>query len=67
MKDKPHLVRQLVAEFSGSLILVLTAISPIILGVNVFGADVAMAVLMDAVAVGLVLFVLIETLGQAVE
>jgi len=55
--------RQLLAEFIGSLILVFTAISPIILGFNVLESGVALAVLMDGVAVGLVLFVLIETLG----
>ena len=63
MKDQHQLGRQLTAEFLGSLILVFTAISPVILGFNVFEAGVAMAVLMDAIAVGFVLFVLIETLG----
>jgi glycerol uptake facilitator-like aquaporin len=57
------LKRQLVAEFLGSLILVFTAISPIILGLRVLQADLAIAVLMDAIAVGFVLFVLIETFG----
>ena len=61
--NKYHLRQQLAAEFLGSLLLVFTAISPIILGVNVLGADIAIAVLMDAIAVGFVLFVLIETLG----
>ncbi len=55
--------QRLVAEFLGSLILVFTAISPIILGYNVLGSSIAIAVLMDAIAVGFVLFVLIETLG----
>ena len=63
MTDSNNLGRRLVAEFLGSLILVFTAISPTILGFNVFGSGVAMAVLMDAIAVGFVLFVLIETLG----
>lgn len=58
-----HLVRQLTAEFLGSLLLVFTAISPIILGFNVLDAGIAIAVLMDAIAVGFVLFVLIETFG----
>ena len=55
--------QRLAAEFLGSLLLTFTAISPVILGCNVLGASIAIAVLMDAVAVGLVLFVLIETLG----
>lgn len=63
MTDRNHLARQLTAEFLGSLLLVFTAISPIILGFNVLDAGIATAVLMDAIAVGFVLFVLIETLG----
>ncbi len=55
--------RKLLAEFIGSLILVFTAISPVILGYNVLGSSIAIAVLMDALAVGFVLFVLIETFG----
>ena len=58
-----QLGRQLAAEFFGSLILVFTAISPIILGFNVLDTGIGLAVLMDAIAVGFVLFVLIETLG----
>jgi len=52
--------RRLFAEFLGSLLLVFVAISPTILGYNVLGASIAIAVLMDAIAVGFVLFVLIE-------
>ncbi|HFC11516.1 MAG TPA: hypothetical protein ENJ56_01635, partial [Anaerolineae bacterium] len=63
MTKNNTLNRQISAEFLGSLILVFTAISPIILGFNVLGASIAVAVLMDAIAVGFVLFVLIETLG----
>ena len=63
MTDNQQLGRQLSAEFFGSLILVFTAISPIILGYNVLDTGIGLAVLMDAVAVGFVLFVLIETLG----
>lgn len=61
--NKQQLNRQLTAEFLGSLLLVFTAISPIILGFNVLDTGIGLAVLMDAVAVGFVLFVLIETLG----
>ncbi|MCP4184285.1 MAG: aquaporin, partial [Hyphomicrobiales bacterium] len=63
MTKTNNLNRKLLAEFLGSLILVGTAVSPIILGVNVLNSGIALAVLMDAIAVGLVLFVLIETLG----
>ncbi len=63
MTSNQQLGRQLAAEFFGSLILVFTAISPIILGYNVLGTSIGLAVLMDAIAVGFVLFVLIETLG----
>ena len=61
--NKQQLNRALTAEFLGSLLLVFTAISPIILGFNVLDAGIGLAVLMDALAVGFVLFVLIETLG----
>ena len=63
MTNKQQLGRQLAAEFFGSLILVFTAISPIILGYNVLNSGIGLAVLMDAIAVAFVLFVLIETLG----
>jgi glycerol uptake facilitator-like aquaporin len=52
--------QRLLAEYLGSLVLVVAAISPIILGYHVLGGSLALAVLMDAVAVGFVLFVLIE-------
>lgn len=54
---------KLLAEFIGSHLLVVAAISPTILGYNVLGASIPFTVFMDAVAVGLILFVLIETLG----
>jgi glycerol uptake facilitator-like aquaporin len=57
------LSRRLTAEFLGSLILTMTAISPTILGYNVLGAGIPLTVLMDAIAVGFVLFMLIEALG----
>ena len=60
---RPNLFQKLSAEYLGSLILVFTAISPTILCYQVLGGSVAMAVLMDGIAVGLVLFVLIEILG----
>ena len=63
MTEKFSLQQKLLAEFIGSLILVFTAISPVILGFNVLKSGVAVAVLFDALAVGFVLFVLIETLG----
>jgi glycerol uptake facilitator-like aquaporin len=54
---------KLVAEFLGSLFLVVAAISPTILGYNVLKAGIPLSVFMDAVAVGFVLFALIEALG----
>jgi glycerol uptake facilitator-like aquaporin len=62
-QDRYTLGQRLFAEFLGSLILVYTAISPTILGYNVFKSGVAIAVVMDAIAVWLVLFVLISILG----
>ncbi len=56
------LPQRLAAEGLGSLLLTVTAISPIILARQVLGAPLALAVLMDALAVGFVLFVLIEIL-----
>lgn len=61
--EHTSLSRKLTAEFLGSLILVFTAISPTILGYQVLGGTVALAVLMDGIAVGLVLFVLTEIFG----
>jgi glycerol uptake facilitator-like aquaporin len=58
-----RLGRRLLAEFIGTMILVVAAISPTILAIDVLGADPALAVLMDAVAVGFVLIALIEMLG----
>ncbi len=63
MNDSRVIGRQAAAEFFGSMILVVTAIAPIVLGYNVLEAGIGVAVLMDAIAVGFVLFVLIETLG----
>ena len=60
MVTENSMSRRLFAEFLGSLLLVFVAISPTILGYNVLGASIPMAVLMDAIAVGFVLFVLIE-------
>jgi glycerol uptake facilitator-like aquaporin len=62
-QDRYTVGQRLFAEFLGSLLLVYTAISPTILGFNVFKSGVAIAVVMDAIAVWLVLFVLITVLG----
>ena len=62
MVEENSMVRRLFAEFLGSLLLVFTAISPIILGFNVLESGIAIAVVMDALAVGFVLCVLIEIL-----
>jgi glycerol uptake facilitator-like aquaporin len=52
-----------VCEFLGSMFLVIAAVAPMILFVEVFKTDIAIAVLADAIAVGFVLFALIEIFG----
>jgi len=61
--EKSEVGRKLLAEFVGSAILVVAAISPTILAYNVLQAALPLAVLFDAIAVAFVLFMLIETLG----
>lgn len=51
------------AEFIGSMFLIIAAISSAILPFNVLGAGLALSVFMNAIAVALVLFALIEALG----
>ena len=51
------------AEFLGSLFLVMAAISPIILFHQTLQSSIGLAVLADAVAVGWILFALIEIFG----
>jgi glycerol uptake facilitator-like aquaporin len=55
--------QSMIAEFVGSMFLVIAAISPGILGMDVLGAGLALSVLLNAIAVGFVLFALIETFG----
>lgn len=55
--------KRLLSEFIGSHFLTMTAISATILAHDVLGAGMALTVLTDALAVGFVLFALIETLG----
>ena len=62
-----RIYQRLLAEYIGSLVLVVAAIGPIILAHHVLNASVALAVLMDAIAVGFVLFVLIEIFGPISE
>jgi len=57
---QPPRSSKLLCEFTGSFFLVLAAISPIILFNDIFNSGIALAVLADAIAVGFVLFVLIE-------
>ena len=52
-----------ICEFIGSMFLVIAAISPIILFTEVLKVDISIAVLADAIAVGFVLFALIEIFG----
>jgi glycerol uptake facilitator-like aquaporin len=51
---------RIVCEFIGSMFLVIAAIAPIILFNNVLKTGIGIAILADAIAVGFVLFVLIE-------
>lgn len=60
----PTLKQNLLAEFVGSMFLVIAAIGSTILAYDVFGADLALAVLMNAIAVAFVLFALIESFGS---
>lgn len=50
-------------EFIGSMFLVIAAVSPMILFLEVFESSLALALLADALAVGFVLFALIEIFG----
>ena len=50
-------------NFDRSMFLVIAAISPTILGYNILHAGVPMSVLYDGIAVGFMLFALIEALG----
>ena len=50
-------------EFIGSMFLVIAAVSPMILFLEVLGSSLAVAVVADAFAVGFVLFALIEMFG----
>lgn len=52
-----------ICEFIGSMFLVIAAIAPIILFVNILDAPIYLAVIADAMAVGFVLFALIEIFG----
>ncbi len=54
---------QIACEYIGSLFLVMAAISPIILFNRVLDSGIALAVLANALAVGFVLFALIEMFG----
>lgn len=55
--------RELLAELLGSMVLVVAAVSPTILAYDILGSSVQLAVLYDGVAVGCVLFALVESLG----
>jgi glycerol uptake facilitator-like aquaporin len=61
---KTSLIEQLhLCEFLGSMFLVIAAVSPIILFTQVLGANIAIAVLADGIAVAFILFALIEIFG----
>lgn len=63
--EKYSLYSRLTTEFLGSMFLVMAAISPIILfnEGELMGADISIAVIADALAVGFILFALIEMFG----
>jgi len=61
-KEKP-IFPELLAEFLGSMVLVMTAISPIILFHSVLDSPINVAVIADAIAVAFVLCALIEVFG----
>jgi glycerol uptake facilitator-like aquaporin len=52
-----------ICEFIGSMFLVIAAIAPMILFTEIINAPVYIAIIADALAVGFVLFALIETFG----
>jgi len=60
MTKNTPLPSRLLAEFIGSMFLVMAAISPIILFREILGAPLAIAVLADAIAVAFVLYALID-------
>ena len=62
-QTKYTIISQILSEYLGSLFLVMAAISPIILFHQVLKAGIGMAVLADALAVGFILFALIEVFG----
>jgi glycerol uptake facilitator-like aquaporin len=63
--ERYGLFSRLITEFLGSMFLVIAAISPIILfnEGELMGADISIAVIADAIAVGFILFALIEMFG----
>jgi glycerol uptake facilitator-like aquaporin len=60
----PTLKQNLIAEFLGSMFLVIVAIASTILPFNLAGSTVVLAVFINALAVAFVLFALIETFGS---
>ncbi len=60
----PTLKQNLMAEFIGSLFLVVVAIGSTILPMTLSGVTIALVVFINAVAVAMVLFALIESLGS---
>jgi len=62
--NMPSLKQNLMAEFLGSMFLVVAAIASVILPFNLAGSTVVLAVFINAIAVAFVLFALIETFGS---
>ncbi len=63
-RNLPTLKQNLMAEFIGSMFLVVVAIGSTILPMTLSGVTIVLAVFINAVAVAMVLFALIETLGS---
>lgn len=60
----PTLKQNLLAEFFGTMFLIIAAIGSTILATSVLRADLALSIFINAIAVAFTLFALIETFGS---
>ena len=63
MEGTEFQTRNLLAEFLGTAFLIFAALGSIVLANQVMGADLPLSVFINAIAVGFILFALIETFG----
>ncbi|MDI3483222.1 MAG: hypothetical protein PWQ88_1093 [Candidatus Methanomethylophilaceae archaeon] len=63
MPSVQYTVKNIIAEFLGTMFLIIAAIGSIVLSSQVWGAGIPLSVFINAVAVGFILFALIETFG----